>query len=49
MIDDMDRNLEAARALGMQTVRFGDRDQCAAELSLLLQEPFELTASQKPS
>ena len=44
MIDDMERNLVAARALGMQTLRFQSRDQCAADLSRMLQEPFSLPA-----
>ncbi|MGH2606893.1 MAG: HAD family hydrolase [Anaerolineales bacterium] len=44
MIDDLEENLAAARALGMQTLRFESREQCAADLSRLLQEPFPLSA-----
>jgi len=49
VIDDMDRNLEAARALGLLTIRFEGREQCAAELSRLLGEPFLLAAPLDPS
>jgi len=49
MIDDMDRNLEAARALGLLTIRFEGREQSAAELSRLQGEPFLLAAPLDPS
>lgn len=42
MIDDVEENLAAARALGMQTLRFQSREQCAADLSRLLQESWSL-------
>lgn len=42
MIDDVEENLAAARALGMQTLRFQSRERCAADLSRLLQESWTL-------
>lgn len=44
MVDDLEENLAAARGLGMQTLRFQSREQCAADLSRLLQDPFALPA-----
>lgn len=44
MVDDVEQNLVAARALGLQTVHFRSREQCAADLSRVLQEPFVLPA-----
>lgn len=49
MIDDLDRNLVSARALGLHTIRFETRDQCASELSRLLGEPFVLDPPESPS
>ncbi|MGH2625543.1 MAG: HAD family hydrolase [Anaerolineales bacterium] len=44
MVDDLEENLVAARALGMLTLRFETREQCAADLARLLREPFVMAA-----
>ncbi|MEX0788791.1 MAG: HAD family phosphatase [Anaerolineales bacterium] len=49
MIDDLDRNLDAARALGLHTIHFESRDACASELSHLLGETFALDPPGVPS
>jgi len=49
MIDDLERNLESARALGLNTVHFESREACAAELGRLLGEPFLLDLPESPS